>query len=177
MRKSETIKKDVRKLAQKFGCEKVYSVWEKIRNGELTKKQQSEWKTLDDELGDSSVLEGYRKDIKKGHEWNETDCWISSCQSSYDFDFGGYDEEEGFKHEDIDEGRVELLEKFDHYMECLGLLYGEYHFNPQRVWKYLIQKEYSMDTIQLLLENDEEVYANIAGCKFSSPVYKLKKEK
>jgi len=178
MRKSKTIEKDIDKLAKKIGCERSYEIFTKSRNGELTQKQQSQWDTLRNELRESSNLEGYRKRIKKGHEWNETDSWISSCQSSYDFDFGGMidlqEKEEGVKQEDIDEWRVELLNKFDHYMECLELLYGKHHFNPQRVWGFINQQDMKLDD-NLLLNNDEEVFTNIADCKFSSPVYKLKK--
>ena len=174
MRKSKTIEKDIDKLAKKIGCERSYEIFTKSRNGELTQKQQSQWDTLHNELRDSTSLERYRKRIKKGHEWNETDSWISSCQSSYDFDFEGYDEEEGFKHEDIDEWRVELLRKFDNYMECLEHLFGKYHFNPQRVWGFINQQDMKLDD-NLLLNNDEEVFTNIADCKFSIPVYKLKK--
>ena len=75
MRKSKTIEKDIDKLAKKIGCERSYEIFTKSRNGELTQKQQSQWDTLRNELRESSNLEGYRKRIKKGHEWNETDSW------------------------------------------------------------------------------------------------------
>lgn len=175
MRKSKTIRKDMNKLTKKFGCERSWEVSEKIRTGELTQKQQSQWDTLHNELRDSTSLERYRKRIKKGHEWNETDSWISSCQSSYDFDFGGMivceQEDEGVKHEDIDEWRVTCLERFDNYMECLELLYGKFAFDPQKVWKFLCQKEMNLKP-NLLLDNDEELIPTIRYCTYSSPIMK-----